>query len=57
MLFDFIGALLFLPTLCLCFYAVERLLAKRVEKKKRAAKLRVIRSRRRELASELSRCA
>jgi len=54
---DFISALLFLPLLCLCFYAAERIINKFVQKRKRAEKMRIIRSRRRELAIELARCA
>lgn len=57
MLMDFIGALLFLPALCLCFYAVERVLDRQLQKRKRALKMRIIRSRRRALSSELRKCA
>ncbi len=54
---DVISAVVMLPALCLCFYAVERVINHYVQKNKRKEKMRVIRSRRKELAIELSRCA
>ncbi|MBQ8338073.1 MAG: hypothetical protein IJY33_02905 [Oscillospiraceae bacterium] len=57
MLLDLISAIVFLPFLFLCFYAAERVINKYVQKKKREEKMRIIRSRRRELAIELAKCA
>lgn len=54
---DIISASLLLPLLFFSFYVVERVISHYVEKKKRARRLRIIRSRRRELELELSRCA
>ena len=54
---DFISAIVLLPALCLCFYAAERVINYFVEKKKRKERMRMIRTMRRELAYELSKCA
>ncbi len=54
---DIISAIVMLPVLCLCFYVVERVLNHFVQKRKRVEKMRIIRSRRRELALELAKCA
>ena len=54
---DIISAIILLPALCLSFYAVERVINRYVEKNKRKAKMRVIRTRRKELALELAKCA
>ena len=54
MLLDFIGAMLLLPTFCLFVYAVERVLNRFVEKKRREEKMRLIKKRRRELALYLA---
>ncbi len=52
-----LSAVLFLPTLCLSFYAVERILNRFVQKAKREEKLRIIRNRRLELYYEMKKCA
>ena len=57
MLLDIISAILLLPFLFGCFYAAERVINNFVQKKKRKEKMRIIRSRRRELAIELANCA
>ena len=54
---DIISAIIMLPALCLCFYAVERVINHFLEKNRRKAKMRIIRSRRKELALELAKCA
>ena len=57
MLLDIISAVAFLPFLCLCFYIAERIIDRFVQKRKREEKMKIIRSRRRELAIELAKCA
>lgn len=54
---DIISAIVMLPALCLCFYAVERVINHYVQKNKRKEKMRIIRSKRKELALELAKCA
>ncbi len=54
---DVISAIIMLPALCLCFYAVERVVNHYVQKNKRKEKMRIIRSKRKELAIELAKCA
>lgn len=54
---DIISALLLLPTLFAMFYVAERVINRYVQKKKRAAKRRIIEIRRKELALELAKCA